>query len=96
MIEGIFESSRNDLFLEVDGNEFTLCVGIRFISGHGYSLRYGFICVMYIPIIDCPCPSSILSVQMDFFYRLNEKISRSAAIGCIDLVYARHGRELMG
>ncbi|MDD5343748.1 MAG: hypothetical protein PHW12_04925, partial [Smithella sp.] len=27
---------------------------------------------------------------------MNEKISRSEAIGCIDFVYTRHGRELWG
>jgi hypothetical protein len=74
MIEGIFEGSRKDLFLKVDGNEFTLCVGIRLISGHGYSSGMDSI-QMSISIIDCPCSSSVLIVQTDFFYRLNEKIS---------------------
>src|SRR5450759_241369 len=85
MIEGIFEGARNDLFFKVDGNEFTLCVGIRFISGHGCSSGMDSI-QMSISIMDCPCCSSVLSVQTDFFYRLNEKISRSAAIGWIELL----------
>src|SRR5664280_831206 len=81
----IFKGSRNDLFLKVDGNEFTLCVGIRFISGHGYSLGMDSI-HMSISIIHCPCSSSILSAKNDFFYRFNEKLSRSreAAIGFSD------------
>jgi hypothetical protein len=41
---------------------------------------------MCIPIIDGQCCSSVLSVQTDFFYRLNEKINRSVAIGWIDFV----------
>src|SRR5450759_3203417 len=85
MIEGIFEGARNDLFFKVDGNEFTLCVGIRFISGHGCSSGMDSI-QMSISIMDCPCCSSVLSVQTDLFYRLNAKISRSVAICCIAFV----------
>src|SRR5664280_414057 len=81
MIEGIFEGARNDLFFKVDGNEFTLCVGIRFISGHGCSSGMDSI-QMSISIIDCPCCSSVLSVQTDFFYRLNETLIRSSPAGC--------------
>jgi len=41
---------------------------------------------MTISIIDCPCCSSILNAQIDFFYRFNEKISRSVAIGLSELL----------
>ena len=85
VIEGIFKGSGNDLFLKVYGNECTLRVGILFIVGHGNSSGMDSI-EMCIPIIDCRSCSSVLNVEMDFFYRFNEKISRSAAIGCIAFV----------
>jgi hypothetical protein len=39
-------------------------------------------------------PPQPVVADLDWIH--NEKISRSAAIGCIAFVYARHGRELMG
>jgi len=41
MIKRIFEVSGGDLFLEVDGDELALHMGIRLVSGHGYSLWDG-------------------------------------------------------
>jgi hypothetical protein len=41
---------------------------------------------MSISIIDARCYTSILNSQMDFFYRLNENISRRVAIGWIAIV----------
>ena len=37
MIEGIFKDAGDGLFLEVDGDKLVLCIGIRLVSGHGYS-----------------------------------------------------------
>ncbi len=41
MVQGVFESAGQDLVSEVDGDEFPLCIGVGFVTGHCNSLCRG-------------------------------------------------------
>jgi hypothetical protein len=90
-------SGRNPFSGLTDRLEPIIAQGTRIHSSHGYrdpepnnALHMSGMdsIQMSISIIDCPCSSSVLSAKNDFFYRFNEKISQSEAIGWIEFVGA--------